>query len=80
MKTLKGFVLGIVTSIAVAATMSQAGLFSSMVTSDWETKESKRYLVEAYGFDVRAYDWERSDGMLCTAMFTDSGPVGLDCE
>lgn len=56
MKTLKGFVLGIVTSIAVAATMSQAGLFSSMVTSDWETKESKRYLVEAYGFDVRAYD------------------------
>lgn len=80
MKTLKGFVIGVVSCVAVAATVAQAGLFSSGVTSGWPTAKSEKYKVEAYGFDIRTYDWERTDGKLCTAMFTDSGPVGLDCE
>ena len=78
---MKGFIIGVITAIAVSGGMAYAGLFSSFATSGWPTQPSTAFKVEAYGFDFRVYEWhpKASDNMTCTAGFTDNGPIGLQC-
>jgi len=40
-----------------ASTVSSAGLFDSVMTSDWGTVGSTHYKLDAYGFDARVYEW-----------------------
>ena len=65
----------------VVATTAQAGFFSSWATGDWPTQESTAYKVEAYGFDFRVYEWRstESPNTICTASFTDTGAIGMQC-
>jgi hypothetical protein len=55
-------------------------LFDSIMTGDWPTTESTKYKVEAYGFDIRVYEWTTPSGKVCNTAFTSDGPVGIDCE
>lgn len=66
---------------ATLATTASAGLFDSMVTSDWETKESDNYKLDAYGFDLRVYEWtpNGNPNMTCITAFGEKGSVGLQC-
>lgn len=77
---MKGFVIGVIATMSMMAAGAQAGLFDSVATNGWPAAEVKKYKVPAYGFDVRAYDWKRTDGKICTMAFSQKGPVGLDCE
>ena len=79
-KTLFGIVLGLGLSVASA----QAGLFDQIMTSDWPSKPSEAYKVEAYGFDFRVYEWQTSSdsNTFCTVAIgnADQAPyMGLDC-
>jgi hypothetical protein len=82
---MKEFIKGACATLAlvtvVAATSAQAGLFSSWATGDWPTQESNAYKVEAYGFDFRVYEWRSTENpdTVCTASFTDSGAIGMQC-
>jgi len=60
---------------------AEAGLFSSAATSDWKTKEPKNFLVAAYGWDLRVYEWqsETNPAITCSTVFAEAGPVGYQC-
>lgn len=66
---------------ALVATTANAGLFSSVATSDWDTKQSEKYKLEAYGFDLRVYEWspKGNPNVVCVTAFGENGPVGLQC-
>ena len=68
---------------AVFAGSAQAGLWKSIATSDWETKPSAHYKVEALGFDVRAYEWtpEYNENVRCVfvAGADGNGNAGVAC-
>ena len=34
------------------------GVWSALSTSNWPTVEPTYYLVEAHGYDMRAYEWD----------------------
>lgn len=78
---MKGFIIGVVTSIALVSTASNAGLLSSITTSDWPVVDTQQYLIKAKGFDVRGYTWSPLENkeIVCTAAFTDSGGAGVSC-
>ena len=43
--------------LVLLTTTANAGVFDSVMTSDWETVESAHYKLNAYGFDARVYEW-----------------------
>ena len=71
-------------ALLLSATTASAGLFDSMATSNWPTKESKAYKVEAYGFDFRVYEWvsENDPNTVCTVAIGNSNNapyMGMQC-
>jgi hypothetical protein len=82
---MKNFVLGMAATLMIGGMLvagtSNAGLFSSFATANWPTQKSTAYKVEAYGFDFRVYEWRSTTdpSILCTAGFTDSAAIGLQC-
>ena len=82
---MKNFIMGMAATLAVfgivVATTAQAGFFSSWATGDWPTQESTAYKVEAYGFNFRVYEWRsiENPNTICTASFTDTGAIGMQC-
>lgn len=77
-------IFGIVFGLGLSVAGAQAGLFDQLMTSDWPTKESKAYKVEAYGFDFRVYEWqtESDPNTFCTVAIgnADRAPyMGLNC-
>ena len=69
------------TLAATVATTASAGLFDSLATSDWETKKSDNYKLDAYGFDLRVYEWtpKGNPNVTCITAFGEKGSVGLQC-
>lgn len=67
--------------VALIATPTYAGLFDSIATSNWPTKESNAFKVEAYGFDFRVYEWvsESDPNTVCTVAIGSNGYMGMDC-
>ena len=65
---------------AIASTAS-AGWLDSAATSSWDTKKSDKYKLEAYGFDLRVYEWspKGNSDVTCITAFGEKGPVGLQC-
>lgn len=74
--TIATIALGVIT-----ATSANAGLFDSAATSGWDTKKSDKYKLEAYGFDLRVYEWtpKGNPDVTCITAFGEKGPVGLQC-
>lgn len=71
-------------ALLVSASTASAGLFDSLATSDWPTKSSKAYKVEAYGFDFRVYEWvsENDPNTICTVAIGNSSNapyMGMQC-
>ena len=60
---------------------TQAGIFGSAYTSDWDSIEPDNYKIEVYGFDLRVYEWttRANPNITCIAMFGETGPTGLSC-
>lgn len=61
---LKVFILATLT-----ATSAHAGMFDSAATSNWPTKPTKKYKLDVYGYDARAYEFQTDNGMKCVAVF-----------
>lgn len=63
---------------ALIASASTAGAFFHFA---WETQLSHQFKVEAYGWDLRVYEWQsKSDPLMaCSAVYTDGGPAGYQC-
>lgn len=82
---MKNYILGVCTTLVLVAVLTaggaQAGLFGSMATANWPTVESIFYKVEAYGFDMRVYEWhpEINPEMTCITGFGEVGAIGLQC-
>ena len=82
---MKQFIKGAVTTLAVVAVIAagsaQAGLFSSFATGDWPTLDSTPGLIDAYGFDLRTYEWtpQTAPHMTCVTIYSDGGGGGLQC-
>ena len=55
-------------------------LFGAAMTSDWPTAQTTSYKIDAYGFDLRAYEYVTPGGQVCNVAFTEHGPIGLDCQ
>lgn len=66
--------------LMVAATTVNAGLLSSAMTADWPTKPTKRYKLDVYGYDARAYEFETENGMKCVMVFPGGSAVGWQMQ
>ena len=59
---------------------AQAGLFDSAMTSGWDSVESKRYKLEAYGYDARVYEWTPLENPNTRCVFVASNESsGVSC-
>ena len=67
--------------VATVATTASAGLFDSVATRNWDTKESDNYKLEAYGFDLRIYEWnpKGNPNVTCITGFSEVGSIGIQC-
>mgnify|MGYP001154969070 CR=1 FL=1 len=65
----------------VIATSANAGLFDSVATKNWDTKATEKYKIEAYGYDMRIYEWnpEGNPNITCITGFSEVGSIGLQC-
>jgi hypothetical protein len=62
-------------------TPANAGVFDSLMTGDMETVVSEAYKVEAYGYDMRVYEWhpKSAPNMTCITGFSEKANIGLQC-
>lgn len=69
------------TVLALFSTQASAGLFGSITSSGWPTKETKKYKIEAYGFDVRIYEWtpEENSNVRCVFAAGNENSTGVAC-
>ena len=66
--------------VLLLAGTANAGLLSSVATSDWPSKPTKRYKLDVYGYDARAYEFETDNGMKCVMVFPGGSAVGWQME
>lgn len=75
-----GVTLGMMVILASVFQNAHAGLFSSAMTADWPTKPTKKFKLEMYGFDARAYEFETDNGMRCVAVFPGGDAKGWQLQ
>ena len=66
--------------LALLSTGAQAGLFDSAMTADWPTKPTKKYKLDMYGFDARAYEFKSDNGLNCIAVFAGGTQGGFQMQ
>lgn len=66
--------------LASATISANAGLFDSLATGNWETKPTKRYKLEMYGFDARVYEFDTDNGMSCVAVYSGGEQAGFQMQ
>ena len=71
------FAVGILLFYAAAA---HAGLFSSLATSNWETRSTEKYKLDMHGFDARVYEFDTKNGMKCVAVYSGGEQAGFQME
>lgn len=70
-------------SLLFAASAANAGLFDSMMTSDFpENKNTGKYKVDVYGFDMRVYEFvpKNAPDHVCVAAFSGGDSKGFQME
>jgi len=65
-----GACFGIMLSSISYVSTAEAGMFHSLMTNDWETVGTKHYKIEAYGYDVRVYEWTPKENPDVRCVFT----------
>lgn len=66
--------------LMVLVTGANAGLLSSAMTSDWPTKPTKKYKLDVYGYDARAYEFDTDNGMKCIMVFPGGDAKGWQMQ
>lgn len=66
--------------MALVGGTANAGLLDSAATANWPTKETKKYKLEMYGYDARAYEFKTENGMTCVAVFPGGSAVGWQMQ
>lgn len=70
--------------MALVAGSANAGLIGNSIdsaaTSSWPTKETKKYKLNMYGFDARAYEFVTDNGMKCVAVFPGGSAQGWQMQ
>lgn len=71
-------IIALLLSIALPA---NAGILGSLASSSWPTKETTRYKLDAYGFDVRVYEWTPEDNknVRCILAAGNNNSTGVAC-
>jgi len=70
------------TSLALLmATTAQAGLLSSIRSSDWETKSTSHYMIDTMNFNVRVYEFTPNDNknIRCVFFAGNQNSSGASC-
>lgn len=83
LKTLSLIFLAAIIGLTAVIALSSAPAQAFLGTINWPKIEpDQAYKVEAYGTDVRVYEWQSqvTPGKACVMAFSNSGPVGLDCD
>lgn len=61
-----------------------AGLIGSTMdsaaTQGWQKKETKKYKLDVYGFDARAYEFNTENGMRCVMVFPGGDAKGWQMQ
>lgn len=78
MKTL--FKILTVATFAIAQATAHAGIWDAAATSDWPTKPTKKYKLDMYGYDARAYEFTTDHGLKCVAVFPGGNAVGWQLQ
>lgn len=69
-------------TLLLAATSVNAGLFTSTVTSGWEDKAPEhKYKLNTYGYDVRVYEWtpKNNKNISCVFVAGETNSTGIAC-
>lgn len=66
--------------LAVSALSAHAGVWDSVATSDWPSKPTKKYKLDMYGFDARAYEFTTDNGMRCVIVFPGGSAGGSQLQ
>lgn len=67
--------------LLLATGASSAGLVDSVATANWPTKNNvKKYKIEMYGYDARAYEFTTDNGMACVAVYSGGGQGGFQMQ
>lgn len=78
------FFLGFMVCLFIVTNNAHAGLvgnaIDSAATSDWPVKTTKKYKLNMYGFDGRAYEFVTDNGMKCVAVFPGGSAVGWQLQ
>lgn len=74
------FVLGALVASFFLTQPAHAGLFSSVMTNDWPTTTTKKYKLDMYGFDARAYEFDTTNGMKCVAVYSGGEQKGFQMQ
>lgn len=85
---MKQTIIGGIAAFSVAAALgfaasnpalAQNWLGAAIGTANWPTVESEAYKVEAFGSDLRVYEWQTKSGATCVAATAEKGPFGIQC-
>lgn len=74
---MRKIIISLASLIAISA---HAGLFDSAATSNWPTKPTKKYKLDMYGYDARAYEFITDNGMRCVAVFPGGDAKGWQLQ
>lgn len=71
-------------SLMAVTGVANAGLIGnsidSVATADWQKKETKKYKLDMYGFDARAYEFNTDNGMRCVAVYSGGDQKGFQMQ
>jgi len=74
------FIKTSIVALTLTATSANAGLFDSVMTSDWDTIDAKPYNLSVYGFDARVFEWTPLDNPNVRCVFVASNKSsGVAC-
>ena len=80
---MKTLIRGLALAITLSPTLTQAGLWDSIATSNFpELKPEAHYKLDVYGYDARVYEFRsKSDSnVLCVAAFSGGNTNGFQLQ
>jgi len=69
-----------IATLAAAQATAHASLWDSAATGNWPTKPTKKYKLEMYGYNARAYEFTTDHGLKCVAVFPGGSAQGWQLQ
>ncbi len=67
-------------ALALATAAAHASIWDSAATSNWSVKPTKKYKLDMYGYDARAYEFVTDNGLRCVAVFPGGNSTGWQLQ